>query len=88
VVSRVGGLADTVVDAEDAGAATGVQFGPVTTDNLIGALRRTNALFRDKSRWLALQRNGMAVDVSWRNRASQYADLYRQIDAERSRALR
>jgi starch synthase len=84
VVSRVGGLADTVVDAEDADAATGVQFAPVTTGNLIGALRRTNALFRDKSRWLTLQRNGMAVDVSWRNRASQYADLYHQIDAERS----
>jgi starch synthase len=79
VVSRVGGLADTVVDAEDADAATGVQFGPVTTDNLIGALRRTNELFGDKSRWQALQHNGMAVDVSWRNRASQYADLYRQI---------
>ncbi|HEY3790463.1 MAG TPA: glycogen synthase GlgA [Bradyrhizobium sp.] len=79
VVSRVGGLADTVVDANDADAATGVHFSPVTTDNLVGALRRTNELFRDKSRWQALQRNGMAVDVSWRNRASQYADLYRQI---------
>jgi starch synthase len=79
VVSRVGGLADTVVDAQDVGLATGVQFSPVTTDNLVGALRRTNELFRDKPRWQALQHNGMAVDVSWRNRASRYAELYRQI---------
>jgi starch synthase len=83
IVSRVGGLADTVVDADDLlisdGAATGIKFGPVTTDNLTGAIRRAHALFRKGRLWPEFQRNGMAVDVSWRNRASRYADLYRQI---------
>jgi starch synthase len=83
IVSRVGGLADTVVDSDDLlisdGAATGIKFGPVTTENLTGAVRRAHALFRKGRLWPELQRNGMAVDVSWRNRASRYADLYRQI---------
>jgi starch synthase len=83
IVSRVGGLADTVVDSDELlisdGAATGIKFGPATTENLTGAIHRAHSLFRKGRLWPELQRNGMAVDVSWRNRASRYADLYRQI---------
>jgi starch synthase len=83
IVSRVGGLADTVVDA-DAGAiaqgtATGVQFGPVTLENLAKAIRRASMLFHDTPIWRNMQRNCMTVDVSWRNSARQYAQLYRQV---------
>ena len=84
IVSRVGGLADTVIDAAEAGgAATGFKFGPVTADNLSGALRKANVAFSDKQAWRRLQHNGMSTDVSWRNRASQYAALYRDVVAER-----
>jgi starch synthase len=87
IVSRVGGLADTVVDASEStiagGAATGITFGPVNTENLTEAVHRAHALFRNVPIWSAIQRNGMAVDVSWRHRASRYADLYRQIISER-----
>jgi starch synthase len=83
IVSRVGGLADTIIDANAAaiaaGAATGVQFGPVTSENLSDRLRRGSALFRDKPVWRRMQQNAMALDVSWRSSAKQYADLYRQI---------
>jgi starch synthase len=90
IVSRVGGLADTVVDAGElpiAGeAATGITFGPVTTENLAAAIRRAHALFRKGDVWPELQHNGMAVDVSWRNRASRYAELYREIVTARRAA--
>ena len=83
VVSRVGGLADTVVDVDEAriagGTATGVQFGPVIIENLAGAIRRAGTLFQDKPAWRNVQKGGMIVDVSWRNSARQYARLYRQI---------
>jgi starch synthase len=83
VVSRVGGLADTVIDANEmttaGGVATGVQFGPVTSENLAGAIRRAGALFQNKPAWRTMQTNGMTVDVSWRNPARHYADLYRQV---------
>ena len=87
IVSRVGGLADTVVDVEEAviagSATTGFKFGPVTVENLAGALRRANMAFHDKQAWRRLQDNGMSTDVSWRNRASRYAALYREVVAVR-----
>jgi starch synthase len=81
IVSRVGGLEDTVrdFDGTDSNHATGFKFGPVTTENLAAALRRAHTLFRDKATWKKIQLNGMSTDVSWRSRASQYADLYHQV---------
>jgi starch synthase len=83
VVARVGGLADTVIDANAAalaaGVATGVQFAPVTAGMLELALRRTVALYREPSVWHTLQENGMAAEVSWRGSARQYATLYREL---------
>ncbi len=87
IVSRVGGLADTVIDVEEAdiaaSAMTGFKFGPVMVENLAGALRRANMAFHDKQAWRRLQDNGMSTDVSWRNRASRYAALYREVVAVR-----
>jgi starch synthase len=83
VVARIGGLADTIIDANEmalaAGVATGVQFAPGTDDGLALALRKTARLFQDKPAWRKLQANGMAADVSWRIPARRYASLYRQL---------
>ena len=83
VVSHVGGLADTVVDANDAavaaGVATGFQFAPVTSDQLAFAIGRALALWKDPPRWRRLQARAMATDVSWRHSAQQYARLYRDL---------
>jgi starch synthase len=80
VVARVGGLADTVIDANQAalaaGAGTGVQF-PVGA--LRPALRRTAALWGQPEVWKNLQSNAMRADVSWRRPAAQYAALYRGL---------
>jgi starch synthase len=87
VVSRVGGLADSVIDANEAalaaGVATGIQFWPATPDALEVGLERLLALWRDKPAWEHVQRNGMAADVSWRGPASRYVALYRSLLAER-----
>ncbi|HBK06051.1 MAG TPA: glycogen synthase GlgA [Acetobacteraceae bacterium] len=87
VVSRVGGLADSVIDANQAalaaGVATGIQFWPATPEALQSALHRLMALWRDKQAWERMQRNGMAADVSWRGPASRYVALYKSLLAER-----
>jgi len=83
VVARVGGLADTVIDANEAalasGAGTGVQFAPVTVEALAGAIRRTIALYRDPPAWARLQANALRADVSWRRSAARYAGLFRGL---------
>jgi phosphoglucomutase len=83
VVARVGGLADTVIDANDAalaaGVATGIQHAPADASALVAALDRTLALFADQTAWASLQRRGMATDVSWDRSAQRYAALFREL---------
>ena len=87
VVARVGGLADSVVDANDkalkAGAGTGVQFSPVTREHLELAVSRVIALRRNRPRWRSLQSRAMATDVGWSRPAKQYAALFREVAASR-----
>jgi starch synthase len=88
VVSRVGGLADTVIDANAAarlaGVATGVQFAPVTPQALRGAIARIADLWRLKDEWAAMQQRAMRSDVSWAEPAKLYAALYQAAVAERA----
>jgi starch synthase len=83
VVSRVGGLADTVIDANEmalaSGSATGVMFSPVTVPALESAIRRTAEIYRDPEDWAGLVMAGMATDVSWRRPARKLAALYRDL---------
>jgi starch synthase len=83
IVSRTGGLADTVVDANDAalaaGVATGLQFAPDRGDAMLDAVQRAVDLFRDKSQWRSMQKQGMRADVSWNRSAGRYAALYRAL---------
>jgi len=85
IVSRVGGLEDTIVDIGETGRdATGFKFAPVTADALAWTLRKANTAFHNKAAWRRLQLSGLATDVSWRNRAGDYASLYRDLIAARA----
>jgi starch synthase len=83
LVSRVGGLNDTVIDANvaalQAEVATGVQFAPPTEAALADAIRRTLALYADEKTWKKMQRRGMKSDVSWEASAARYAQLYASL---------
>jgi starch synthase len=83
IVARVGGLADTVIDANDAalsaGVATGLQFEPPTAPSLAHALKRAFALYADDATMRRTRLNGMRADVSWRGPAKRYAALYRAL---------
>lgn len=83
LVARTGGLADTVIDANDAGlragVATGVQFAPVTADALSMALRHVSALYHEPAIWQRMIRRAMAHPVGWAESARQYAALYEKL---------
>lgn len=83
LVSRVGGLADTVIDANEAaveaGVATGIVFAPATQEGLAEGIRRTIELFGREMTWQKMQRRGMKSDVSWTASAEKYADLYADL---------
>ena len=83
LVARVGGLADTIIDANEAalaaGVATGFQFAPVSVDALESALMRAIGAYQDPAVWRSLQERGMATDVGWSRPARHYADLYKAL---------
>ena len=88
LVARTGGLADTIIDANEAASAaevaTGFQFSPVTPDALREALRRAVRAFAEPKVWAQLQSQGMKSDVSWDRSALRYASLYAELLASKS----
>jgi starch synthase len=83
LVRRAGGLADTVVDAQDwaidQGQATGFVFDHATVDDLISACRHAIALYHDQDRWRSVQRTAMAKDFSWGASARRYLEMYHSV---------
>jgi len=87
IVRRVGGLADTVVDASAsaraAGAATGFAFDAPTPDALHRTVQRAMALYRDPRAWQQVAVNGMRQDFSWERSADAYTALYARAMSDR-----
>jgi len=81
VVHGVGGLNDTVFDPnEDAlEKANGFVFREATPDAFINAISRALKARENRKTWRKLQENGMNGDYSWKNRAGEYAALYRNL---------
>ncbi|EEW25522.1 glycogen synthase GlgA [Rhodobacter ferrooxidans] len=83
VVAAVGGLADTVVNANPAGlaagVATGITFAPTDALAFGLALRRLVALHADPKQWAMVQRNAMKQPVGWQASAAAYATLYESL---------
>ncbi len=83
LVSRTGGLADTVIDANDAavkaGVATGVQVAPSRSDSLEQGIRRICDLFENQALWGQLQKRAMAQPLGWEQSAKSYSALYQSL---------
>lgn len=83
LVRRVGGLADTVVDATPdslyADSATGFAFDEPSRYALAARIRDAVGLYHDQDAWRRVQRRGMAQDYSWDDSAANYESLYRSI---------
>ncbi|WP_144154195.1 glycogen synthase GlgA [Paraburkholderia sp. BCC1885] len=83
LVHRVGGLADTVVDASLENLAddlaTGFVFERFEPDALGAAIRRAFALYARHTEWKAAQRRAMRQDFGWGASAERYLALYREL---------
>jgi len=78
IVSRVGGLADTVTDVDEfPSTGTGLMCEP-NAGSLGDAMGRALVLYADKRRYSAVQQRGMARDFSWKVAAAGYENLYRE----------
>jgi len=79
LVSRVGGLVDTVVDIEvTPEAGTGIMF-PPTQGGFNRGLQRALELFADKAKYGEVQRRAMRRDFSWKTAVAAYEELYTNV---------
>jgi starch synthase len=85
LVRGVGGLADTVTDADLATledhTATGFVFGPFTDAAYQHALRRAFALYRKPATWARVRQTGMRQPLGWAPAAQAYRALYQRLVA-------
>ena len=80
IVRRTGGLADSVAHYDQGrGEGTGFVFEHYTETGVAWALDQALALFQHPQQWERLQRNGMAEDNSWEQRAGEYDRLYQRV---------
>ena len=80
VVTDVGGLHDTVTDADtDRGGGTGFVSADVDAAGLVDALHRAARALRHSARRRAIQGRGMAEDWSWTGPADRHLALYRDL---------
>jgi starch synthase len=83
VAARTGGLADTIIDANEAALASGVATGILhptgSGDALKAAISRAVALFREPGVWQVIRKQGMRADYGWTRGSARYAALYRSL---------
>ena len=77
VVSRTGGLSDTVTPAPEGG--TGFLFRSDDPKALLEAVRSAAASFRDRRAWAWTRRRCMLCNNSWSRRVEEYEDLYLRV---------
>ena len=59
--------------------ATGFQFWPPESPELLHAISRASTLYADKRAWVAMQRRAMKADFSWDRSATLYARLFAEL---------
>jgi starch synthase len=80
VVTDVGGLHDTVVDADaDPERGTGFVSRSVDVAGMVDALHRATRAWSSTRRRSAIRNRAMSIDWSWAEPAQAYTDLYRRI---------
>jgi starch synthase len=83
LVRRVGGLADTVVDADLATledkTATGFVFDAFTDAEYRNAVRRACTLYQRPAQWSRVRKTAMAQSFDWTNPAKRYVEIYRDL---------
>lgn len=87
LVRHVGGLADTIVDGNEAalalGTATGFSFRHENADDMLACVDRALRVYREPLAWRKMLRSGMSQSFGWGVPAGRYLDLYRKLAPDR-----
>jgi starch synthase len=84
VVRATGGLRDTVREFDPArGIGNGFVFDKFDAAEMVAALSRMAAMFRDRATWRRLMQNCFASDFSWERAVAQYLAWFARLRKDR-----
>jgi starch synthase len=87
VARATGGLRDTVIEFDPkTGSGNGFVFEPYRTEDLLAALSRMIAVFKNREHWRKLMENCFAADFSWDKSARIYMDWFERLHVARRAA--
>lgn len=79
VVHKTGGLADTVIDCDEAPRqGNGFVFEKPRPEAMLSCLDRALRAYENRRQWLKYVKRGMTQDFGWSNSAHHYTELYRR----------
>jgi starch synthase len=83
VVTRTGGLADSIRDATPTAlgdkSATGFVMAAVNADALLHTIARALTYFQEPKLWKQIQQAGMKTELGWDKSAQAYLNLYKKM---------
>jgi starch synthase len=83
VVTRTGGLADSVIDTNEetikAGTANGFVIEATEPQQLLAKIQQAVGYLQNDKVWKQIQRNGMRQDLGWGQSARAYMAIYDQL---------
>jgi starch synthase len=77
VVSRVGGLIDTVIDIDEGGF--GICHNEITSKDIAIAINRAADFYNNSKKFQTNRKKIMKIDHSWDASAEQYLNLYKSL---------
>ncbi len=75
IVRETGGLKDSIHDCS-LGTGNGFTFYEQTPENLVGTIKRSLEVYKNKDDWTKLIHSVMTEDFSWNHSAKEYHDMY------------
>lgn len=78
IVRAVGGLDDTIDDADDE-YGTGFKFKDADSAQLLGSVKRALTRYIDRIGWRRIMESGMSMDFSWDLPARRYETIYKEV---------
>ncbi|ABF42350.1 glycogen synthase (ADP-glucose) [Candidatus Koribacter versatilis Ellin345] len=85
IVRATGGLDDTIENWDPiTNRGTGFKFVEYSGEDMLDTVRKALELFKDKTAWQKLMRNGMARDFSWNTAAKEYVRVYEKAKQVRA----
>ncbi|MBC5787670.1 glycogen synthase GlgA [Clostridium facile] len=78
IVRETGGLKDSIQDCS-LGSGNGFTFSGYDGEQMKNALYRAKEVYYKKDEWESLVKYGMSCDLSWKNSAAQYIEMYEDV---------